>query len=181
MQQLLLTSCLVLFIACATGPTLPPPTTPSPREELPDASLIFLGTVQGNEEGGTARVVIVDQIYYQQGSFADQTAKPLLVEGSSQAPGSQHVFFVNPVQFGERIRALRVDERPAKRYSKSEIAQLVRAKRKQELRARIDDVELMFVGAVATTEPDRRRMFGPVTSWWFAMARGAAARHRILR
>lgn len=141
-----------LIILTSYGCVQKPPsiTIPNNAEE---ASLVFLGTVAKLVDGGTkeARAVRVDRIYFQRGTFDDQTGSEVIVSGKDLPASGQYVFHVEPSQFGARIQAELKFAEPRKPYTEEEVKQLRHAKRKLELLQRAKGAGLIFVGSVAST------------------------------
>jgi len=120
----------------------------------PGASFVFLGTVTEERPGGTeipGRVVHVDRVYFQRGAFDDQTGSEVIVSGEKVPSSGQHVFHVDPYQFGRRIAASLVLAEPGREFTEGDVKKLERTKRKEELQERVDGAELIFVGSVAST------------------------------
>ncbi len=134
----------------------PPSIEPKPiPNNAEGASLVFLGTVAKPVDGGMneARAVRVDRIYFQRGTFDDQTGSEVIVFGKALPATGQYVFHVEPSQFGARVQAQLKFAEPRKPYTDEEIKQLRHEKRKLELLPRVKSAGLIFVGSVESARP----------------------------
>ncbi len=84
-------------------------------ENRASAPYVFLGTVTTPPSAGTSpdasRLVVVNEIYLQRGTFENQTGRQVEVLGAPtrlQAK-AQYVFYTEPVRFGQRIVVRLVD------------------------------------------------------------------------
>lgn len=141
-----------LIILTSYGCVQKPPSITIPNNAK-EASLVFLGTVAKPVDGGTkeTRAVRVDHIYFQRGTFDDQTGSEVIVSGKDLPASGQYVFHVEPSQFGARIQAELKFAEPRKAYTEEEVKQLRHAKRKLELLQQVKGAGLIFVGSVAST------------------------------
>lgn len=145
---------LVILTSYGCGqkpPSIEPKPIPTRAEA---ASFVFLGTVAKPVDGGTreARAVRVDRIYFQGGTFDDQTGSEVIVSGKGLPADGQYVFHVEPYQFGARIQAELKFAEPGKPYTEEEVTQLERTKRKRELLQRVKGARLIFTGSVVSTD-----------------------------
>lgn len=79
------------------------------------APYVFLGTVTAPPSAATSpdagRLVVVDEIYLQRGTFENQTGRQVEVLGvpARLQAKTQYVFYTEPVRFGQRIVVRLVD------------------------------------------------------------------------
>lgn len=147
LKSILLGVCVTALAGCAIEEQ---PEPPPPR----DAPFVFLGTVAKEHSSGAgapARAVRVDRVYFQGGTFDDQTGALVIVSGEDVPSRGQHLFHVEPTQFGALVRANLVAAEPPREYTEDDVDRLKRAKRRQRLLSRVKGAELIFTGAVAST------------------------------
>ncbi len=145
---------------------------PSVSGQEPDkgrdsATYVFLGTVpsQGgsrtSQDGGV--LVTVNEVYFQKGTFADQTGRQVEVLGAAaglQEKGS-YLFYTEPVRFGERVAVRLIDladaSGSAARQQGARMKQdLSDAFVRREIAERAALAELVVVGTVTHVRPLER-------------------------
>jgi hypothetical protein len=138
----------------------------SPESKRAAATFVFLGTVAASTstetptKDGRTVLVSVDQIYFQKGTFENQTGRQVEVLGATVPLNEKgrYVFYTDPVRFGERVAVSIVDVSAAtdSNLGQSE-AQMKQQTTDQALRREIEEraalAELVISGAVSEIRP----------------------------
>jgi hypothetical protein len=126
------------------------------------APYVFVGTVMAR--GGAAAdraanpslTVRVDDILLQKGTFEDQTGREVSMVGvtADLRPDSRHIFYTEPLSFGDSIvvslvEAVEAGAAPASRQGEAARQEARQAFLRREIRERASAATLVVVGAVS--------------------------------
>jgi hypothetical protein len=141
----------------------PPLGAQSPAAGRALATYVFVGTVPspgGDRTGGDSGILVtVDEIYFQKGTFEDQTGRQVEVLGATPLrEGSRYVLYTEPVRFGDRVTVRLIDAAGAESRqqgaaTKQEVSE---AFVRHEIEQRAALAELVVVGTVSTVGPLER-------------------------